>query len=260
MLAAALLASCASIAPSDTPPPPDAAAPGVARDAPPPPPPRLELDIPDERIFLVEHRLELRMSEPAGSCAYVVTYDGTAADQGTVTFAGEPPGTWLTVRWRPPAEEAVVLRLRLDCRDQAGGQAVLELYPWWLEIPHEDVVFPLGSAEIGKRERPKLDQAFREIAQAIERYGKVLNIRLYVAGHTDTVGDAQRNRTLAEARARSLALALRQLGVTIPIWYAGFGEAHLAVPTADEVDEPRNRRARYILAVNDPEEGEWHEL
>ena len=38
----------------------------------------------------------------------------------------------------------------------------------------------------------------------------------------------------------------------IPVLYEGFGEEALAVATADETDEPKNRRAQYILAIEDP--------
>jgi hypothetical protein len=38
----------------------------------------------------------------------------------------------------------------------------------------------------------------------------------------------------------------------IPIAFEGFGESALLVKTADEVDEPRNRRADYILSVEEP--------
>ena len=37
----------------------------------------------------------------------------------------------------------------------------------------------------------------------------------------------------------------------------GFGESRLAVPTADNVDEARNRRAQYILAAQTPVQTDW---
>lgn len=41
-------------------------------------------------------------------------------------------------------------------------------------------------------------------------------------------------------------------GLKIPIAYQGFGETVLEVQTKDEVDEPRNRRADYLLSIEAP--------
>jgi hypothetical protein len=40
--------------------------------------------------------------------------------------------------------------------------------------------------------------------------------------------------------------------VRLPIFYEGFGEQSPRVATPDETAEPRNRRAEYIIAVEDP--------
>lgn len=66
---------------------------------------------------------------------------------------------------------------------------------------------------------------------------------MVITGHTDTKGTAAMNDTLSAQRAQ----LIRQLfvGKGFPetrIESAGRGERELAVPTADEVDEPRNRR------------------
>jgi hypothetical protein len=36
------------------------------------------------------------------------------------------------------------------------------------------------------------------------------------------------------------------------VLYEGFGEEALLVSTPDETDEPKNRRAEYILSIDDP--------
>jgi hypothetical protein len=38
----------------------------------------------------------------------------------------------------------------------------------------------------------------------------------------------------------------------VPVFYEGFGEESPAVPTPDETAEAGNRRAEYIIAVEDP--------
>ena len=77
-------------------------------------------------------------------------------------------------------------------------------------------------------------------------------ITLYIAGHTDTVGNPTHNFKLSQDRARSIAAWFRKRGVKIPISYEGFGETSLAVKTADNIDEVKNRRADYILSDGPP--------
>ncbi|HET7362541.1 MAG TPA: OmpA family protein [Burkholderiales bacterium] len=64
-----------------------------------------------------------------------------------------------------------------------------------------------------------------------------------VIGHTDTVGETDNNDRLSAQRAETVKGFL--VGIGIPaerIHTAGRGERELLVPTADNVDEPRNRR------------------
>lgn len=64
-----------------------------------------------------------------------------------------------------------------------------------------------------------------------------------VIGHTDTVGNAEANEALGLKRAQEIAALLTQLGMqAFALVVASHGERDLLVPTADEADEPRNRR------------------
>jgi len=67
-----------------------------------------------------------------------------------------------------------------------------------------------------------------------------------VVGHTDTSGAAAYNEGLSQRRAKAVAAALRQRHVKLGTvtWE---GESNTAVPTADGVREPLNRRASIIL-------------
>jgi outer membrane protein OmpA-like peptidoglycan-associated protein len=68
--------------------------------------------------------------------------------------------------------------------------------------------------------------------------------RITVTGHTDTVGSANYNQRLSERRANAVRKALIAEGVPAnEIDASGVGKSELAVPTADGVKEPRNRRA-----------------
>lgn len=148
-----------------------------------------------------------------------------------------------------------VVKLVVEARDSYGFRSQLELLPWSYAIPHEDVVFASASHEVAAPEVPKLDHAWAQVQQALELYGSVMKIQLYVAGYTDTVGDGASNQALSERRARAIAAWFQARGFPGPIFYQGFGESVLAVGTADETDEVRNRRAIYLLAAQTPRPG-----
>ena len=52
--------------------------------------------------------------------------------------------------------------------------------------------------------------------------------------------------------AKTIAGWFRSRGFNGEIRYQGFGEGALAVATADETNELRNRRAKYVLAAEEP--------
>jgi outer membrane protein OmpA-like peptidoglycan-associated protein len=151
----------------------------------------------------------------------------------------------------------VVLKVTLRCRDVDGFSNGLELSPWQIEIPHEDVRFATGRWNVEPSEVGKVDQAVTQIATTLRRYSSVLELRLFISGHTDTVGEAAFNRRLSEKRARSIARLFRQRGVSIPIAWYGAGEDEQRVVTPDATPEPRNRRTRYLLAVHPPAGRRW---
>jgi outer membrane protein OmpA-like peptidoglycan-associated protein len=69
-----------------------------------------------------------------------------------------------------------------------------------------------------------------------------------VVGHTDTVGDTLGNDRLSAQRAERMKGHLVEIGIPADrIRVAGRGERELLVRTADNVDEPRNRRVEIIV-------------
>jgi outer membrane protein OmpA-like peptidoglycan-associated protein len=69
-----------------------------------------------------------------------------------------------------------------------------------------------------------------------------------VVGHTDAVGSDQFNDALGQQRAETVRIALMRLGVPADDIHAiSRGKRALAVPTADGVAEPRNRRVVIIV-------------
>lgn len=212
--------------------------------------PQLALDVDRSRVDLRARRLEARLSRPAARVELAVLGAGGATlanvDQRVQAGANEP----IAVSW--PAVSGDVARLDLKVTDVDGFFASVSLAPWSVSIPHEEVTFATDSADIAAGERPKLDASLGLINDAIAKHRELGAITLYVAGHTDTVGDAAYNLKLSQARARSIASYFRARGLRVPIAYEGFGEHAPVVATRDGVDEPKNRRVDYILGLDEP--------
>ena len=208
------------------------------------------------KVDLKGHRLEVKMSRPAGKVKIIVYDESNAvlADEEQ-SFSGRPGGTPLIVTWSP-SSDAPVGKIELRAYDAQDNWVGVEIAPWFVNIPHDDVNFKTDSAEIDAAEVPKVEAAFGKIAEALAKYtasGRMhAGITLYIAGHTDTVGNPTHNFKLSQDRARSIAAWFRKRGVKIPISYEGFGETSLAVKTADNIDEVKNRRADYVLSDGPP--------
>lgn len=101
--------------------------------------------------------------------------------------------------------------------------------------------FVSGRNELAAGSQPVLDQIREEL-----RRRKAYEIT--VIGHTDRVGTVQYNDTLALQRAQAMRTRLIEGGIgDSNIAVAGRGEREPLVPTADEVDEPRNRRVEISI-------------
>lgn len=226
----------------------------------------VKVQVIEEKLDLQQGKLAFTFTGAASKCEYDVAFDGKPARHGWVRFAGEAPGTELELAWAPHGADDKVLRIQLTCHDAEGFfSPTVELFPWKIDVPHEDVVFATGKWDVVPGEAAKLDAAQKEIAAVLRRYQQALKlgnqkIGLYVIGHTDTVGDPATNRTLSLNRAKSIASYFRTKGLSLPIYYVGMGEDAPAVETPDETDEPKNRRAEYIVSVNAPAGVKWTKL
>ena len=183
--------------------------------------------------------------------------DGAVLAKENVAFRGERSGTPLKLRWQPKSQ-AKVMKISLVAHDQQGFfSPTLNLYPWSLAIPHEEVVFETSSNELLAEELPKLKEVYPRIQKRISQYQNLIPVRLFVLGHTDSVGPAEANRSLSRRRATAIAKWFQSQGVRVPIFIRGFGESDLRVATPDNTDEIRNRRVDYILAVDPPQHRRW---
>ncbi len=200
-----------------------------------------------DHLDLDKRELQFKLSRAADTAELtVIGEDGKELGKGSAKLTGEPVDKWLPITWTQPAGSRVmVMKLRVSASD--GVASNVELIPWSVAIDHEDVTFATDSAVIEASETKKLDASVAKIADATKRSEKFMKVKLYVAGHTDTVGDSPKNRKLSLDRAVAIGSYFRKKGVTVPIVVAGFGEDVLKVKTADKVDEAANRRADYVL-------------
>lgn len=212
----------------------------------------LRIDIPRDQIDKDRQMLVAKADRVVTRANVKVVGPDGPSWEGDVEIDENEAGDELLIEWEGARD---VLRLDVTVFDRWGFYAYEELYPWSLEIPHDDVHFATGSHEIEASEKPKVDKAWTDVADVVARYGKYVEVRLFIAGYTDTVGDRASNQGLSERRARSIAQAFRIKGFTGKIYYQGFGEDALKIATEDSVDELMNRRALYVLASRQPPAG-----
>ncbi len=216
----------------------------------------LKVMVDKTKVDMKAHRLEVKMSRPAGKVKITVYDESNAVlAEDEQDFSGRGGGTPLIVTWNP-SSDAAVGKIELRAYDAQGNWVGVEIAPWFVNIPHDDVNFRTDSSDIDAPEAPKLEAAFAKIQEALNKdaaAGRMhAGITLYIAGHTDTVGSGAHNFKLSQDRARSISAWFRKRGVKIPISYEGFGETTPVVKTADNIDEVRNRRADYVLSDGAP--------
>lgn len=101
--------------------------------------------------------------------------------------------------------------------------------------------FTSGTAQLADTSRALLPQI-----RALVKERQPCDIR--VIGHTDTVGEADKNWALALKRAKAIKQMLIDQGIDADqIEAVSHGENDLLIKTPDGVDEPRNRRVEVIV-------------
>lgn len=184
--------------------------------------------------------------------AELVAYGAHKAELDRRTVSVSAEGGRVSVPFVGDPAEVVLLDVTLR---NASSYSGFTYSPWFLDIPHEDVLFDTNSAEITPDQAYKLEATLHELEDVVDKYGSIVPIKLFIAGCTDTVGDAAHNRELSGRRADSIARWLRAHGFTHEIYTYGFGESLLAVQTGDSVDMQANRRALYMVGANPPPAG-----
>ncbi len=214
---------------------------------------KLDVSVLSEAARVAEGKLRLQANRPVDKVDVTVkTADGATAFEDAIDVGGEK-GTF-EIEW--PAEKDVAA-IDLKVYDVQGFWQSLRLEPFWVKIPHKEVRFNFGEATWEDAEISKLEDSLAKIRDAMDEHGdKGLEMQLYIAGYTDTVGSKSSNRKLSRKRARAIGQWFREQGLEIPIHYQGFGESVLAVETPDETKNKQNRRALYILGNAQPPESD----
>jgi outer membrane protein OmpA-like peptidoglycan-associated protein len=152
----------------------------------------------------------------------------------------------------------------------AGGETLVEQAGYGAALDNSKTVFKVEQQQINKdfgkalASEPVLPEIFllyfetggtkltaesaALIPKIIEAAGKHPAADISVIGHTDTVGDAEKNEKLANERALQVSklfdpskLDVKEVAVT------SHGEKNLLIKTADDVSEPRNRRVEVTI-------------
>lgn len=101
--------------------------------------------------------------------------------------------------------------------------------------------FETGTTEL---KRDSLDTVGRIVSASQRRHA----ISVAISGHTDTAGSDPLNDKLSRDRAEFVEQLLRQRGAEFKrLSLSSHGKGNLAVPTADGVSEPRNRRVEVTV-------------
>jgi outer membrane protein OmpA-like peptidoglycan-associated protein len=154
--------------------------------------------------------------------------------------------------------------------NRAGGETLVEQAGYGAALDNSKTVFKVEQQQINKdfgkalASEPVLPEIFllyfetggtkltaesaALIPKIIEAAGKHPAADISVIGHTDTVGDAEKNEKLANERALQVSklfdpskLDVKEVAVT------SHGEKNLLIKTADDVSEPRNRRVEVTI-------------
>ncbi len=211
---------------------------------------RIESDA--TRDDIMARRVVIRADRDIDRAVVRVTGEG-GRDLGrtNLNLDGAKAGSELVVEWDQDVDGDPLI-VEVTLHDVHGSNAGIQWMPWEVRIDHETVEFDTGESRVREDQTHKLEAVLGKLNDALQRYGAVVDVSLWIAGHTDTVGSREMNRRLSEARARAIATWFRRSGVTVPIHYRGFGQDSLLIDTPDNVDEPRNRRADYVVAAEDP--------
>ena len=110
----------------------------------------------------------------------------------------------------------------------------------------EKIMFETGKATIMKRSHSVLD----EVAKVMESRPGIKMVQ--IEGHTDSVGDAEKNRKLSQSRAESVLAYLVKKGVAkTRLTAKGFGPDKPVADNTTDAGKEANRRVEFTITEQD---------
>lgn len=110
----------------------------------------------------------------------------------------------------------------------------------------ETIQFETGKAKIKRRSHVILD----EVVKVMQTRTGISKVR--IEGHTDTVGDADKNRTLSQARAESVLAYLVKKGIAANRLEAkGYGPDKPIADNKTDEGRSKNRRVEFTIVSQD---------
>lgn len=103
-------------------------------------------------------------------------------------------------------------------------------------VLESDVTFAFDSAELRTAAESELNQVARTLRESPE-------VRVVIAGHTDSIGSAEYNRDLSQRRAESVSTYLQSRGIAgNRLRTIGYGEARPVATNDTDAGRAQNRR------------------
>lgn len=192
-----------------------------------------------QTLFLLALSALLAACAPATRVTLLPQADGSASGVVVTTREGQQ------VLSQPYQVAEVARSGRIDTAS-TSAEAVRQSYPQLLAqrppAPEKFVLeFEPGTSQLTTDSQARLADI---VARAQARSGG----EIVVTGHTDRQGSLEANDKLSLERAQAIRALLIERGFKPELIEAvGRGEREPAVPTDDEVAEPRNRRAELLV-------------
>lgn len=131
-------------------------------------------------------------------------------------------------------KQAMKQDVTVDAKAMADGLAAVG----HVEVP--GIFFDFGKSEL----KPESDAAIKEIAKLLRANSAM---KVWVVGHTDSVGSTEANLTLSNARAAAVIQALTQKNGIDPKRLAPFGNGPYAPVSTNDSEEGRAKNRRVEL-------------
>ncbi len=136
-------------------------------------------------------------------------------------------------RWTPPPRPVIVPR-------EPTPEEPAPPPPPEPGLVLDGILFESGSATIDPASNERLDRV-------VEYMTHMASARIQIAGHTDNVGNRQRNQALSQSRAEAVRAYLVSHGIDgSRVEAVGYGDAHPVAPNDTDAGRQQNRRIEAI--------------